>query len=202
MNEIPFQFDNFVSPKSLQELTTLAYSYAQNSRWPECEKTCLEVLERQSDNLEITELMATACLQNDHLETAEHLLQTLLRRVPLDPWYRMRYATLLQTMGKLGAAQRELLRLQWSKLPDAFAKEVEDSIEYLDQMQFQQVMVLVEHNVDLRNALARSPHNELQKLGFQLTDSTIEMLQNVLWEHFNKAPFNAPEISDNAPRIH
>jgi hypothetical protein len=186
----------------MQEWSALAHLYAQNSRWPECEKACLEVLERQSDNLEITELMSTACLQNEHLDAAEHLLQTLLRRVPLDPWYRMRYATLLQTQGKLGAAQQELLRLQQTKLPEAFAIEIENSIEYLDQMQFQQVMVLLEHNLELRNALARNPREELQILGFQLTESTIEMLQNVLWEHFNQAPFHAPEISEQAPRIH
>jgi hypothetical protein len=69
-------------------------------------------------------------------------------------------------------------------------------------MQFQQVMVLLEHNLELRNALARNPREELQTLGFQLTEPTIEMLQNVLWEHFNQAPFHAPEIPEQAPRIH
>ena len=202
MKELPLQFDDSQPPKSMQEWSALAHLYAQNSRWPECEKACLEVLERQSDNLEITELMSTACLQNEHLDAAEHLLQTLLRRVPLDPWYRMRYATLLQVQGKLSAAQRELLRLQQMKLPEAFAMEIENSIEYLDQMQFQQVMVLLEHNLELRNALARNPREELQTLGFQLTEPTIEMLQNVLWEHFNQAPFHAPEIPEQAPRIH
>ncbi|MEO6907069.1 MAG: hypothetical protein ABI210_04185, partial [Abditibacteriaceae bacterium] len=73
---------------------------------------------------------------------------------------------------------------------------------YLDQMQFQQVMVLLEHNMELRNALARNPRDELQALGFQLTEPAIEMLQNILWEHFNQAPFNAPEISEHVPRIH
>lgn len=187
---------------STQDWIALAHTYAQNSRWAECEEACLEILERQSDNLEITELMSTACLQNEHLDAAEHLLQTLLRRVPMDPWYRMRYATLLQTQGKLGLAQQELLRLQLTKLPEAFLREIENSIEYLDQMQFQQVLVLLEHNMELRNALARNPRDELQTLGFRLTETAIEMLQNVLWEHFNQAPFNAPEISEHAPRIH
>lgn len=202
MKELSSQLNNSQSPKSTQEWAAIAHSYAQNSRWSECEKACLEVLELQTDNLEITELMSTACLQTEHLDAAEHLLQTLLRRVPLDPWYRMRYATLLQTQGKLGAAQRELLRLQLTTLPDAFAREIENSIEYLDQMQFQHVMILVEHNQELRNALARNPRDELQSLGFQLTDPAIEMLQNILWEHFNQAPFNAPEIAEQAPRIH
>ncbi|MEO6908532.1 MAG: tetratricopeptide repeat protein, partial [Abditibacteriaceae bacterium] len=122
MKALSSQFNNSEPPKSTQEWAARAHSSAQNSRWPECEEACLEVLERQSDNLEITELMATACLQTGHLDAAEHLLQTLLRRVPLDPWYRMRYATLLQTQGKFGAAQRELLRLQLIKLPEAFAR--------------------------------------------------------------------------------
>ncbi len=202
MKELSQQFDNSQPPRTAQDWAALAHLCAQTSRWPECEKACLEVLERQSDNLEITELMSTACLQNEHLEAAEHLLQTLLRRVPLDPWYRMRYATLLQTQGKLGAAQRELLRLQQMKLPEAFAKEINDAIEYQDHMQFQQVVVLLEHNRELRNALARNPQEELQNLGFQLTEPAIEMLQNVLWEHFDQAPFNAPEIPEQLPRIH
>jgi hypothetical protein len=42
----------------------------------------------------------------------------------------------------------------------------------------------------------------LQALGFQLTGTAIEMLQNVLWEHFDQAPFNAPEITEQIPRIH
>jgi len=202
MKELPVQFDDSKPPKTAWEWSVLAHQYAQNSRWQECEEACLEVLERQSDNLEITELMSAACLQNEHWDAAEHLLQTLLRRVPLDPWYRMRYATLLQTQGKLGAAQQELLRLQQMRPPKEFTREIESSIEYLDQMQFQQVMVLLEHNMELRNALARKPHEELQALGFRLTEPTIEMLQNVLWEHFNQAPFNAPEIPEHIPRIH
>lgn len=202
MKELPLQFDHSQTPRSTREWAALAHLYAQNSRWLECEKACLEVLEHQSDNLEITELMSTACLQNEHLDAAEHLLQTLLRRVPLDPWYRIRYATLLQTQGKLGASQQELLRLQTMKLPEAFTKEIEDSIEYLNQIQFQQVIVLLEHNKELRNALAQNPHEELQALGFQLTEPAIEMLQNVLWEHFNQAPFKAPEMSEPIPRIH
>lgn len=202
MKELPQQFDDTQPSQTTIEMVALAHLYAHNSSWPACEKACLEVLEHQSDNLEITELMATACLQNEHLDAAEHLLQTLLRRVPLDPWYRMRFATLLQTQGKLGAAQQELLRLQRMKLPEAFVREVEHSIEYLDQLQFQQVMVLLEHNMELRNALARNTREELQTLGFQLTEPAIEMLQNLLWEHFNQAPFNAPEISGHVPRIH
>lgn len=201
MKELTSQFDPSQS-RSAQEWAALAHLHAQNSRWEECEKACLEVLERQSDNLEITELMSTACLQNDHLDAAEHLLQTLLRRVPLDPWYRIRYATLLQAQGKLGASIQELLRLREMKLPKAFAKEIEDSIAYVDQMQFQQVMVLLEHNNELCAALARNPHQELETLGFHLTEPAIEMLQNVLWEHFNQAPFSEQEIPAQAPRIH
>jgi len=202
MKESSSQFNNSPLPESIHDWTSVARTCAQNSRWTECEEACLQVLERQSDNLEITELMSIACLQNGHLDAAEHLLETLLRRVPLDPWYRMRYATLLQTQGKLGAAQRELLRLQQLKLPAAFAREVEESIDYLDHLQFQQVMVLLEHNIELRNALATNPRDELQALGFQLTGTAIEMLQNVLWEHFDQAPFNAPEITEQIPRIH
>lgn len=202
MKELPLQFNNSETPKSTREWTALAHLYAQHSRWAECEKACLEVLERQSDNLEITELMSTACLQNEHLDAAEHLLQALLRRVPLDPWYRIRYATLLQAQGKLGASLQELLRLKEMKLPEAFMNEIDDSIEYIDQMQFQQVMVLLEHNVELRNALARNPRQELNALGFHLTEPAIEMLQNVLWEHFDQAPFHAPEIPEHVPRIH
>lgn len=202
MKKASVHFSSSESPKSTQEWADLARSYARDSRWLECEQACLEVLDRQSDNLEITELMSMACLQNEHLDAAKHLLQTLLRRVPMDPWYRMRYAALLQMQGKLGAAQKELLQLERMKLPEAFTREIKDSIEYLDQLQFQQVLVLVEYNLELRNELAHNPREELQTLGFQLTESAIEMLQNVLWEHFNQAPFNAPDIPDHIPRIH
>jgi hypothetical protein len=79
---------------------------------------------------------------------------------------------------------------------------VKNSIEYLDQMQFQQVIALLENNVELRKAIAGDPHNQLEMLGFHLTEAALETLQNALWEHFGQTPFDTAEVSRNITRLH
>lgn len=183
-------------------LSELAHLYAQDSRWTECEEVCMKVLELQSDHLAMTELMATACLQTGHLDAAGHLLESLLRRAPLDPWFRLRYASLLQMQGKLGSAQQELLLLDAMDLAPPIAAEVKTAVEYLDHLQFQQTVVLLESNVELRTALAHDPRGQLEILGFRLTDAALEMLQNMLWEHFGKSPFESLDYPSAPSRLH
>jgi|GEM_PF-7014032 len=180
----------------------LAYLYAQDSRWEECERACLEALERDANSIQIMELMATACLQTLHLDAAEQLLQNLLQRAPLDPWFRLRYATLLQMQGKTGDAQRELQRLLAMKIPAPLKEEVHQHMQHLDDLQIQQIAALLQNTPGLPATMARDPRQQLEAMGFHVTDPAIETIQNLLWEHFNQSPWLSLERQNGSPRLH
>jgi len=182
--------------------TELAYLYGQDSRWEECERACLEVLERDGDSIQIMELMATACLQTLHLDAAEQLLQNLLQRAPLDPWFRLRYATLLQMQGKSGNAQRELQRLLAMKIPALLQEEVRAHMQHLDELQIQQIAVLLQNTPGLPVTMARDPRKQLEEMGFHVTDPAIETIQNLLWEHFDQSPWLSLDQQNATPRLH
>lgn len=161
----------------------LAETQLESQSWQACVNSCQALLKLSPNHHLALEILATALIQSGDPVSAEEVIRKLLLLSPLDALHRLRLGTLLHIQGKLGESAREFERvLTLSQIP--FVRdEAANSIENLEQMQIQQVLVIAAEQPEFRHELESDIDTALDSLGFYLTDNGKEMLLHTLWDN-------------------
>jgi tetratricopeptide (TPR) repeat protein len=151
---------------------------AQN--WDLGARACGEILRLEPRHHAALELLATAYLQTNELESAVEVMGQLLAISPRDPLHRLKLATLLQLQGKLGEASLEFQRVLELYPAMPFAEDAAEAVEALDRLQTQQILMMAAEQNAFRLNLERHFDSALAEGGFYLSDSGRESLRHMV----------------------
>lgn len=170
--------------------------HAQN--WEECIAACRALLARDSRHHYAQESLATSLMQLGQIEEATSATARLVELSPLDPFHRLRLATLFQMRGKNGDSTREFERVALMYPNEPFSDDARDAVENLDRLQTSQIFLLAAEQPTFRWLLEREPVVALEENGFYLSENGLESLKQMIPGYDEDA---LPEPG-NAPKIH
>lgn len=173
----------------------LAEAQLESQKWQACITSCQAILGFSENHHYALEILATALIQGGDPLAAEKVMRELLVRSPLDPLHRLRLGTLLHIQGKLGEATREFERVINLPYGESVAGEVSETLENLEQMQIQQVLIMASERLEFRRELETDMEAALDSLGFYLSENGRETLQHTLWD-------GAHPEAEETPRLH
>jgi tetratricopeptide (TPR) repeat protein len=133
------------------------------------------------------ELLAMARLHCGDVSGAVESLRRILYLDPLDAVSRLKLALLLQQQGRLGQAMEEYQTIVSLAPPVELSQAALDSIESLDQCQMQQILLRVAEDRGFRLRLRQDVTNTLSEYGYQLSEATLELIQQLEWDQASLA---------------
>lgn len=173
----------------------LAEAQLESQNWQACIESCRALLALSPGHHFGLEILATALIQDGNPQAAEEVIRELLVLSPLDPLHRLRLGTLLHIQGKLGEATREFERISELPYGSPVAEEAANTLENLEQMQIQQILIMASERLGFRRELENDLESALDSLGFYLSENGRETLLHTLWD-------GAYPETEEAPQIH
>ncbi len=153
-----------------------------------------ELLRLLPRSLLARDLLSMAYLQRGYLDKALSITDEMVRLDPTDPAYHFRRGVLLQQQGEVGAAVRAFGRVLEVSEEDGFGDEDEitgearAALEFLDNYQMRQILMLAAEDVPFRLRLRQAPLEALSAKGYQLSQAGLSALVRIGWEELPAAP--------------
>jgi tetratricopeptide (TPR) repeat protein len=175
-------------------LLALAETHMGAQHWEEGAEVCRAILAIDPRHHSALELLATAFLQTNQIDSAIEIMEQLLLLSPLDPLHRLKLATLLQLKGRLGESSREFQRVLETHGEFPFAQDAAEAVEVLDRLQTQQILMLAAEQNSFRLRLERQFDEALFEGGFYLSETGRESLRHMVADLTPLEPSSAPRV--------
>lgn len=152
----------------------------------------LKGLEKDTDNLNLLDLLAFAYLQRGQTREAMQVLGRLARLAPTDPVVQFKMATLHHQLSHYAQAVKGYRQTMALAPNTELAREAQNALELLDRYQLEQVFVLSMEDPIFRTKLIRDPLKAVQEKGFALSDASMEIIHNTDFSRLPKRWGSSP----------
>lgn len=144
-----------------------AIEYGQ--RWlRECQKS-----------LAARDLLGTAYLQEGRVHEALRMVDQMVVLSPLDPLPRLKKAILFERQGMVREALSEYLKVATLAPESDYAEEALQAVEFLDNQQIRQVLLLAAEDPVFRSKLRRDTESTLRERGFIISEAGLAALRSL-----------------------